>query len=76
MATPGLDALQSLVEFAENFEFTPPDGDPPNAVDFPTPGQVATALGPYYVCYFILKVTNADFQVSLRMIAMKKLSKS
>lgn len=60
MATPDLDALQRLVEFADNFEFTPPNGDPPNAVDFPTPEEVSTALGPYYVRCFVLKVIISD----------------
>lgn len=55
MATPDLDALQCLVEFADNFEFTPP-----NAVDFPTPEEVSTALGPYHVRCFVLKVIISD----------------
>lgn len=38
--------LPGLVDFLENHRFIPPGGDPPNALEYAQPADIAEILGP------------------------------
>lgn len=58
--TPVGELSADLLEFIDQYAFTPPDGDPLNPLDRPTTEEIAGYLGPRYNVRHILPGTTLN----------------